>query len=478
MKKNNLPIFATATVGSAAVVALSINAYSKNKRAVTPNDDDEECTSPKEQILIHSGKSAQFLKYGFAPRVETFTLASGWTSETSTKFTHAIKSVVQENPILTSHLVWNTSDQSVYACPGTFPADTHEFVSVISMDGTTSDDRDGHDLVDVSQFETHEARLAFMDQVLAPLVGSRDIDKPYASEDIQTKRPLFHAHLFQFPNGHVCYHIGISHALADAHTYYLLVHQISCFMNDVEITKIRWDNPLMPEHESDPDHYTDKDQGQMGMMSILSGFVFYKLRSSWKQKRNGTKKEHTWVVPKQYLLDQKKEQLDTSITPFISSHDILFSTISRLLQSSTQLMITMDHRKRSPNKSFLPNDGGNCFKMFAIPTSVSSNPNHFRTALNNGYYYPANELDIKSTLAKGRMCYATSWATGYKSIDVVGQEIICHCPSFAFIRSFPADFCVIFHLDDDNLGVIHSMMEIDEDRMGDLLKEWDMFGSA
>lgn len=411
---------------------------------VTPLTEDHNISSKKEMMLIHNGEFAKQIP--FLPRVETSTLSTGWDDDKVLAFVKAVKQVVIENPILTSHLV--RKKNSIYACPGTYSPEKHKFVTVV-------DESEPGDGLNIQDLKTTKERLDFVQKCVSSKLG----DKNTAAEnDIKTKCPLFHAYLLRFSDGYACYHIGISHALVDGHTYYLIIDQISSFMNRKEVTKIVWGNPSLTTHEVVPDHYTKKDRKRLGLLPTLLGFVRYSFRAR-------KKKEHTWICSKEDLDIQKDEQLEFD-TEYISSHDLIISAICRVMQSSDEMAITMNGRL-GDRSSFNVDDGGNCFKSVSMPREVGSNPNLCRKTVNKGYYFGENEVKSKA-LRRGRVCFTTSWATGYKSIK--GISTICHSPSPNFVRSFPADICIIFPVDDVSLGVFTSLIEVDNDELKNMEK--------
>ena len=79
-------------------------------------------------------------------------------------------------------------------------------------------------------------------------------------------------------------------------------------------------------------------------------------------------------------------------------------------------------------------------------------------AVNRGYFFAANQQD-GNALRRGRVCYTTSWVTGYKTIQ--GVHTICHTPSKHFVTSIPADTCILFPIDDSNFSSLHNFCEVD-----------------
>ena len=72
--------------------------------------------------LIHKGNYAEVIRR-VLPRVETFTLSSGWDDDTVAALVNAIDQVVVENPILATHLIWKKN--ALYASPGTYTNKKH-----------------------------------------------------------------------------------------------------------------------------------------------------------------------------------------------------------------------------------------------------------------------------------------------------------------------------------------------------------------
>lgn len=392
--------------------------------------------------LIHKGNYANLIKC--LPRVETFTLSNGWNEYKAAAFTNAVKEVVNQNPILTSHLVWKKN--AVYACPGTYTTEHHSFVTV-----------EEDPSVDIEALGSHDARWRFINEQLAHRVGATK--KTTATSDIKTKRPLFHAYLFKFANGHVCYYIGVSHALVDSRTYYHLIEQISSIMNTGEIlSEINWDNPDLATHELIPDHYSKKDIRRGGLLPSIIGFL-----------RSGKRKhKHLWILDREKISRLKTDQVDPVTNEYLSSHDIIVSALCKIIQSSDEVAILMDYRERCP--SFKAYDGGNCLKQWSIPCDVGCNPNSVRQAVNKGYHFGANEIDGKAVI-RGRVLISTSWVTGYKSIE--GTNTICHSPPAHFTKGIRADTCVLFQIDEASFGLDHNFRKVDRKALAaiDWIKE-------
>ena len=148
---------------------------------VTPLTEDHSISSKKEMMLIHNGEFAKQIP--FLPRVETSTLSSGWDDDKVLAFVKAVKQVVIENPILTSHLV--KKKNGIYACPGTHSPEKHKFVTVV-------DESEPGDEINIQDLKTTKERLDFVQKYVSSKLG----DKNTAAEnDIKTKCPLFHAYL-------------------------------------------------------------------------------------------------------------------------------------------------------------------------------------------------------------------------------------------------------------------------------------------
>ncbi|GFH45169.1 hypothetical protein CTEN210_01643 [Chaetoceros tenuissimus] len=388
----------------------------------------------KDELLIRKGPYAKQLK--LMQRVETFTLSHGWKDDKIARFRKAIEEVVLENPILTSHLVWKKN--SIYTSLGTFTIENHSFCTV-------EYDRD----LDVRKtFCNQKATMKYMHGKLAKKI---ECQNKTASEDIETKRPLFHAHLFVFSHDYACLYIGVSHAIVDVATYYNIVGQISALMNDQDITPINWQNEHMITLEPFPDHYTFRDRRKGGLLPMLFGALVNISR---------TRREQAWIVRKDKVIFEKRNQLDTNLTNYLESDDIILSKVSELLQSSVEINIDMDYRDKSPE--FARTDGGNCSKAFNLPSNVASNPNLLRQTIDKGYYYEANQVDGKP-LKKGQLCYSSSWINSYKQIE--GMKTLCHTPSFNLIQGQPFDVCIMFVIDESHFAVFHNFLEYDKAKL-------------
>ena len=59
--------------------------------------------------LLTSVTDSEFI---FSPAICTYTLCSGWTDDTTSKFMSAVEKLIEVNPILTGCLVYNSSERS------------------------------------------------------------------------------------------------------------------------------------------------------------------------------------------------------------------------------------------------------------------------------------------------------------------------------------------------------------------------------
>ena len=148
-----------------------------------------------------------------------------------------------------------------------------------------------------------------------------------------------------------------------------------------------------------------------------------------------TKELNWWICSKEKLNIQKDEQLE-SHTEYITSHNLIISAICRVTHSSDEIAVNMNSHLGN-RSSFSISDRVNCLKIITMPCRVVSNPNLCPKTVNKGYYYGANEVLKSEAFTRGRVCFATSWATRNKSIQ--GVSTICHFPSPNAIQFFPAD---------------------------------------
>ena len=399
----------------------------------------EECDNA---LLLHKGKYATLIRD--FPRVETFTLSQGWNDQKASAFVAAVQRVARENPVLTSHLEVRQGG-AIYAVTGTYPPEQHSFVTVTDV----SDD------VHPADLQTQAERLDFMHQHVSPLIGKSE------QNDYKTKCPIFEVHLFRFSQGYACSYVAISHSIVDARTYYQIIEQISDIMNGKELQKIRWGNPSLTTLELPPDHYSDQDIGRIGLLPMILGVIRATASGASTQRT-----EEIWILSKEKIAQRKKDLHDTSIAKYLSSHDVIFSTISQLVKSSDEFYMVMDARGRYPD--FDENDGGNCLKQFGMPREASSNPNLVRKAVEKGYYYETNQVKGLAT-RRGRCCFTSSWMLAYKSID--GISTLCHSPSMAFVSGTKVDMAVIFPVDDESIGVCHKFYDIHDEEASRILEQ-------
>lgn len=226
------------------------------------------------------------------------------------------------------------------------------------------------------------------------------------------------------------------------------MEQLSCILRGKTVTEISWGNPELTVHELEPDHYTESDRRKIGGFLAIFGAI-----------RGYLKKREIQIisVETKKLATDKVELLDPAKAEYFSSHDVLTAMLSKAVESSDEIMITMDARKRFPSKYGL-RDGGNCLKQAHVPIEICKDPHGVRQTVNRGYHYEADQVSGRASW-QSRVCIITSWASYYTSLE--GFPVLCHLPGRWLLKSLPLfDTCIIFQLDDQHLGVLHNATRI------------------
>jgi hypothetical protein len=422
------------------------------------DNDQKVSTSPvlpsqqRQKILLHEGRLASQIL--MASKVETFTISTGWTPRTVSAFVQAVEKVVSENVILTSRVTRSLCSGNLYAIPHYH--DQHPFVTVTDLSQDAA--------VPSINGLNYNQQIEWLHAHISPRIKTQ----AFLIVEIYQRMPLFDANLFLLPDkGTVVYHVNLSHCIGDATTYYMILEQISAYMNIFyelngnslgdssacrsDASPIVWNNPHLTTVEVSPAHYSTRDYSRSFGTTLHMGLI----RQGTQLPKRVNRPIRHYVLCRNKIAQKKTELLGPS-SEYLSSHDIVLAAVSQCNTTALDVFVVLDRRPRQPELYTL-SDGGLCTAQFSMPRAVATDPNEVRQAVDRGYYYGTNSVPSEPT-GTGRVILSTSWATRACFLQGCGGTIatVCHVPTLGMFYVFPFDLAIIWAVNDDCLGVVHN----------------------
>jgi hypothetical protein len=419
-------------------------------------DHPAQLSPPSQKILLHEGRLASQIL--LTSKIETFTISTGWTPRTVSAFVQAVEKVVSENAILTSRVTRSLCSGNLYAIPHYH--DQHPFVTVTDLSSEQLPSIDGLN---------YNEQIEWLHAHISPRIKTQ----AFLIVEMHQRMPLFDANLFLLPDkGTVVYHVNLSHSLGDATTYYMIMEQISAYMNIFyeldsddrgNSTKssgvplpplpktIVWNNPHLTTQEMSPAHYSARDCRRSSGSTLVVGAI----RQGTQLPKRVNRPIRHYVLCRNKIA-QKKAELVGPTCDYLSSHDVVLAAVSQCNTTALDVFMFASRRPRLPDLYTLQ-DGGICLAQFSLPRTVATDPNEIRQAVNRGYYYDTNSVPSEPT-GTGRIIVSTSWATRACFLQGCGDTIatVCHVPTLGMFYVFPFDLAIIWAVNDDCLGVVHN----------------------
>ena len=402
-------------------------------------------------LVLHRGRLAKLLVQ--FPRVETFTVARGWNQQVISAFQEAIHTVIQANPILSGRL-YQDKGGILYVRypkkPTTCNIKDDEFVTVQDL---SDDDKTLANIRNVSEQELSK----FLEAYIIPRFQT---ETPESTKvEISKGTHLFEASLLILPDNHVCYRIGLSHALGDAATYYLLVKQISCALQGKleNAPKIQWGtNPKLATHELAPASYSKRNLWVAHGWPVVFGVIISAITTASRRRNT------VILLSREKINKKKQELLNREKNSFLSSHDIILAALCQSKPSIHLMSLNKDERER--DSTIHPHDGGNFITLHHFPRSYGEDPNNIRQMVNSTTTYYGDHKNIPvplRSMLSGKFCVTSSWANQTNLIEGEGIVNLGHFPSPRFYSAtvLPHNVAVIFSMNENCIGVAHNFVE-------------------
>ena len=410
------------------------------------------CNNEDEAVLVlHRGQLAKQVL--FYPRIETFTIARGWTQQVIDAFREAIHVVIQANPILSGHLYQDRMRGLLVRYPKVYTrGDEYNNDKYVTVQDLSKEDSA---MPPVNELNEHDL-YPFWEAHILPRFQA----KPPKSvrEEISKRTHLFEASLLLLPGDRVCYRVGLSHALGDVATYYLLVQQISCALHKRwdDALAIHWGtNPKLSTHELAPPSYTRHDVWATHDWPIVVGAIASLIATSSRRRTEVV------MLSREKIKKKKEELLNRGENSFLSSHDIILAALCQCNKNPHLMSFNKDERERDPSIDL--QDGGNFVSLHFFPRALGEDPNKIRQLVDSttSFYGVANNIRVPlGSVLSGKFCVTSSWTKKTKLIEGKGIVNIGHFPSPRFFSPavLPFDVAVIFSMNKNCIGLAHNFL--------------------
>jgi len=404
---------------------------------------------PIEHFLIHSGGETKNMIFR-APAVAGVSLVQGWTDDATQAFVRAVNRLVRENPILTGHVYKNEKNE-LWIQSGTFLPGHHDFVRIFDAPESVPNFSNLTPNETLNAIQTH----------LVPLLEPCELTAKQAKD----KLPLLRATLILLPNNYAFYSLSVSHAVGDGVTFFLLLKELSIFMNgmDNKDAAIEWHCRQKATHEFYPKSFSNWDiQVSYGLPFMLGALKNFPSLLS--------RKAEVILLRKTKVMDKRRELRVTLNATDISSNDIITAALAEANRACDIFIFTENVRNGGKVDGIPGNAGGNFLLEVPVSRESSCRPDEMRKAVNQRGEYKTDKLPLRPYLF-GRVGRITSLASIAESMLYKDVKVICTIPLATFISEIPLDVCVIFRYDKEHWGVLHNCQDLRAIRPGTLLHD-------
>lgn len=373
--------------------------------------------------------------------VSTITLVSGWDSNASNtlKFQCAVSTVMKLNPVLTGKLLKSSSGVQVET--GVF--DVSDVFQVIQFSLNTS----------FSMPVSAAEKL----KVLQQLASEFNPKIKTGTTLLKNKSNIFEVGLMVLPSGCACYKVSISHAIADASTYYKVMQQLSDIWNGREPnTVLDW----TPIPEVYPFKRPISEISLLDKLKVSSSLVFLVFQEWLLKKWRGERTARCMVVNKSVCKREKVEANDGRCK-FLSTNDVV--TAALVVESTADnLLMAADLRgKQSQHPNLSRHTAGNYVKGFffsGVSSVTGGKPSMIRKKLLDKQSW-CNNSSQHFLLFGQKFCLVTNWVSFMTCVEGKGLDVVGHMPSMS--AKAPFDCAIIFKFDHSkSIAVRHNIRHI------------------
>jgi len=236
---------------------------------------------------------------------------------------------------------------------------------------------------------------------------------------------------------------SLSHYVADAHTFYRLLHMIHSVEGIVSLNPKRLTN-------SGPPTISKLFRISLVLVSTLYALI---LKYTWGLKLY--KQTMYAVVNKKYVKSKKEQYGSSDEGVWVSSNDIICSDLANILDVGVANVV-VNMRNRIPRCE--PTLAGNYLNFMFMSRNSFETPEKVRQLLLRGLANWKPSFDMISAYYKGFL-FTTNWSSFSKELSLEGYSEAFHYPfvkfSNALVNRFYMGYLVIiFRSYKDNLSVI------------------------
>ena len=367
------------------------------------------------------------------PSIITITLVDGWTEEQTIKLRAAVRDVVAANPILSGKVVAGEGGKGLAIAPAEH----------IGLDPATL-----NVLAGPSDFEPPAdivARCSYCQDVLGSLV-------PILGTTIQQKAtggPLFNVSIIELPDQRAAYSVSLSHIVGDGWTYYELIDQLDCLVNDKPLKPLVWDDPGVSR-----DHWSERDKFRfkLGMPAFICKMLYNFLL--------GGRSNLLEVIHRDSMTPVKEDSRGTAA--FVSTNDVVSAAVYETFDNKLVAMIS---NLRAANRlpGLPPRIAGNFEGGLLHPRALSAgSPSFIREKLlvSPSGCFGRNKIPFWP-MVKSDWGLITNWSSLTNLIIAAGATVSCHVPHRNFVETWPLNMAVIFQADPTTLICNHNLKPAD-----------------
>jgi len=370
------------------------------------------------------------------PSITTITLMDSWTAAHTDKLRAAVKDVVAANPILSGKVVAGEGSKGLAIAPAEHKTLDPATLNVVAG---PSDFEPPADIV---------ARCSYCQDVLGPLV-------PDLGTTIQQKAsggPLFNVSIIKLPDHRAAYAVSLSHIVGDGWTYYALIDQLDCLVNEKTLEPLVWDDPGLSR---EIDYWSERDKFRASKLWLpaLMCRMFYNYLT------DGKSFQLIEVIDSGAMAELKKASRGTAA--FVSTNDVVTAAVYEIFDNKLAMMaLNLRSTNRLPG---LPSRiAGNFERGLLHPRALAAgSPAFMREKLlsSPSGFFGKNEVPLWPMVTSD-WGLVTNWASLTKFIVTPGTTVSCHMPGGSGnegVFQWPLNIAIVFQADPVTILCAHNV---------------------
>ena len=374
--------------------------------------------------------------HAMMPSTTTITLMDGWTTAHTDKLRAAVKDVVAANPILSGKVVAGEGGKGLSIAPAKH---TDLDPATLNVVAGPSGFEPPADIV---------ARCSYCQDAFGHLV-------PDLGTTIQQKAtggPLFNVSIIELPGHRAAYAVSLSHIVGDGWTYYALIDQLDCLVNERMLEPLVWDDPGVSR---EIDNWSDRDKfraSKLWLPALICRMLFNYLMG-------GKSFQFIDVIDSSAMEKLKKASRGTAA--FVSTNDVVTAAMYEIFDDKLALM-ALNLRAANRLLGLPPRIAGNFERCLSHPRALSAgSPSFIREKLlsSPSGFFGTNEVPFWPTVTSD-WGLVTNWASLTKFIVAPGATVSCHMPGGSGNKGlfqWPQNLATIFQADPTTILCAHNV---------------------